>query len=177
MATKATKDDIPRQPAPRLTVAQLNAVDCLVSGMTDAETAEAVGVGRQTVNAWKNHSAEFRAALNARRADVWGAAGDRLRSLVPKAVTVLETALDGPIPDPRIALDVLKLAGIGQTGAALGAVGPTTAVAILDAEILARKTSEDPTMASMLLGPVSSAADRAALELELAGLLAIAAGE
>jgi DNA-binding NarL/FixJ family response regulator len=44
---KVTKPDITRH---KLTVAQLNAVDLLVTGKTDQEAAEAVGVTRQTVN-------------------------------------------------------------------------------------------------------------------------------
>ena len=38
----------------RLSVEQLNAIDILVQGRTDQETAETVGVARETVTRWRN---------------------------------------------------------------------------------------------------------------------------
>ncbi len=136
-----------------LTVAQANAVDCLVSGMTDAETAEAVGVSRQSVNAWRNHDPAFIASLNARRAEVWGHSVDRLRALVPKALTVIEHALDN-FPDPRTGLDLLKLVGVADAGAPLGRVGPVSADAVLTAEILKQREENDPLDALMSGGRI-----------------------
>jgi hypothetical protein len=170
-----TKPDTTRQPTGGLNVAQQNAVDALASGMNDAETAAAVGTSRQTVNGWRNHDPAFRAALNARRADVWGAAADKLRSLVPRAVAVLEGSLNVN-PDPTVALAVLKLAGLAERAAPLSLVGPTTVAAIVDAEIIARREADDPLAAILSGGPIT-ATERRALEAELAALLALGAGE
>src|SRR5215210_166260 len=90
-----------------LSIAQLNAIDCLATGQTDAETAAAVGVTRQTVNGWRNHDPRFIAALNARRLDIWGGAGDRLRALLPKALAALEAALSDEGADWRAAVRVI----------------------------------------------------------------------
>jgi hypothetical protein len=64
---------------------------------------------------------------------VWGAAADRLRALLPRAVAVVEGAL-AVDPDPKLALEVLKLAGVGA--AVLCGDAPTDAeeIAARDAE-------------------------------------------
>lgn len=116
----ATKRDTPRR---ELSVEQLNAIDCLVVGKTDRETAETVGVGRQTVNEWRNHHPAFQAALNARRHDVWGGAGDRLRALLPCALDALEHALtEGK--DWKAAVAVIGLAGLDRQGYGVPNLGP-----------------------------------------------------
>lgn len=118
---------------PALSVEQANAVDLLVVGKTDQEVAAAVGVSRQTVCGWRLYHPDFQAALNKRRREVWGAAADKLRSLLPKALEVLERELqDG---DVKVALDIVKLAGIQ-----LGSIGPHDPDAIVAAE--ARKWDE-----------------------------------
>lgn len=48
---KATKADETRR---ELIVAQLSAVDLLVTGKTDQVTAEAIGLTRQTVDGWRH---------------------------------------------------------------------------------------------------------------------------
>ena len=65
------------------TVEQLNAIDHLVHGATDQETAEAVGVHRVTVTRWRNYDVVFQAELNRRRREVWQVSTDRLRALLP----------------------------------------------------------------------------------------------
>jgi len=45
-------------------VEQLNAIDVLVLGKTDQETAKTVGVARETVNRWSNENPYFSAELN-----------------------------------------------------------------------------------------------------------------
>ena len=69
---KLTKPDQIRQ---ELSIAQLNAIDLLVTGKTDQEVSEAIGMSRQTVNGWRNANPYFQAALNRRRRELWG--GDR----------------------------------------------------------------------------------------------------
>jgi hypothetical protein len=163
----ATKLDITRR---ELTVSQENALDCLVGGMSDQETADAVGTSRQTISVWKNHLPAFQAELNRRRQAVWGASTDRLRSLVPKALTVLEGALDTS-PDARVALDVLKLAGLADPAAPLGATGPTSEEAIVNAEILRRREEDSPIEALYSGGRISDS-ERRALATELKALTA-----
>src|SRR5215210_6483134 len=91
-----------------LSIAQLNAIDCLAAGQTDAETAASVGVTRQTVNGWRHHHPAFIAALNARRLEIWGAAADRLQALLPKALAALEATLDREEADWRAAVRVIE---------------------------------------------------------------------
>lgn len=83
------KHDIARQAAGELSIEQQNAIDLLIQGKSDRETAEAVGVVRQTVTAWRLNNAAFICELNKRRADVWGAQTERLRALVGEALDVL----------------------------------------------------------------------------------------
>ena len=93
-----------------LSVGQLNAIDILVQGKTDQETALAVGVTRETVTRWRNDNPHFAAELNKQRRSIWAASHDRLRSLAGKAVDTLETALDSG--DSRIAVELMKAVGL-----------------------------------------------------------------
>ena len=101
-----------RSHADGLTLDQLNAVDLLAAGKNDTETAAALNVNRVSVTRWRCYGPEFRAALAVRRADIWGASADRLRSLIPKALDALADALADTRADRvTVALAVLKLAG------------------------------------------------------------------
>jgi len=117
-----TEPDATRQNGkyPELTVAQLNAVDLLVTGKRDTDVAEAVGVTRQTVCGWRQLP-RFRAELNRRRREVWSAATERLRGLLPKALDRIEAELDQE-HGWRVALRLLDVVGVGKAG--LGAIGP-----------------------------------------------------
>ena len=44
----------------QLSIEQQNAIDLLVQGKSDRETAEAIGVSRQTVNNWRNNDPVIR---------------------------------------------------------------------------------------------------------------------
>jgi len=105
-----TKADKKQQKS--LSIEQLNAIDLLVMGKSDREVAEAVGVHRTTVTGWRLYNPHFQAALNRRRKEVFGAAVDRFRSLLQKALDVVEGALEEG--DPKIAMEVLKMAGFGE---------------------------------------------------------------
>jgi hypothetical protein len=169
MATKRvdpTKPDETRHP---LSVAQRNAVDLLAAGKSDQATAEAVGVSRQTVNGWKNHDPEFMAALNQRRADVWGESADRLRALLPQALDVLEGSL-AVSRDPKVALAVLQLAGLGKVELALGRPGPTDPDGVLNAGVL--QIHGESSLLALIDGPTE--AQRRALRREWDELRALA---
>lgn len=151
--TKTTKPDITR---PELSTAQLNAVDLLVTGKTDQETAEAVGVTRQTVNGWRNVNPYFRAALNARRQDLWGVTVDRLRALLPCVVAVLVEELESGEERARVALDILRLSGLDRTRAPhkldTFLVGPTDPAAIIDAAVRRRRPDRGAELDDLLIG-------------------------
>jgi len=175
--TMATTRDRTRQlahPADGLSVAQQNAVDALLAGLSDTEAAEAAGVTRQTVNAWKNHNPTVVAAMNQARRDLWERSADRLRGLVPKAIDMLEVALGSPVPDPKTALDVLRLAGLADRGAPLGTVGPATVARVVEGEVIRRRHEDDPLEAFLLPGGPITDAERRAVAAEL---LALGAGE
>jgi hypothetical protein len=150
---KATKADETRHV---LSVAQLNAVDLLVVGKTDQEAAEAVGVTRQTVNGWRNANPWFVAALNARRQDLWGVTVDQLRALLPRAVAVLAEELDRGEARGRVAVDILRLAGLDRTrsDAKLDTllIGPTDPDAIIDAEVRRRRPDRVAYLDDLLNG-------------------------
>lgn len=106
-----TKDDTPKD----LTPQQLAAADMLATGRTVTETAEALGVARQTVSGWRNQCHDFRAEVGRRRAEIWETSGARLRALLPKALDTLEQSLQaGSI---AAAMAVLRAAGLHALGA------------------------------------------------------------
>jgi len=168
----ATKPDTTRHPTDGLSMAQQNAVDALLAGLSDTEAAEAAGVTRQTVNAWKNHHPAVVAAMNQARRDLWDRSADRLRGLVPLAIDTIEVALGSPIPDPQTALAVLKLAGLAERAAPLTPTGPTTAVAVIDAEVFRRRRAADNLEELLTGGPISDHERRQTA----AELLALGAG-
>ena len=117
---------------------QLAAIDLLVTGQTDQETADAVGVHRVTVTKWRNYDAHFQAALNQRRRDVFSVNADRLRALVPVAVGVLEAELNNPENGSRgqLALNILKAIGMGA-----GDIGPTDPEAVIEKAVLSNSNN------------------------------------
>lgn len=105
------KSDKTRQ----LRLAQRNAIELLLAGKTDQEVAEAVGVTRQTISLWRNKDELFRAALDARRQELWGAYVERLRQLVGRALQVLEADLlqdDDRRLRQSAAVHILKCVGL-----------------------------------------------------------------
>ena len=126
-----------------LTVAQHNAVDLLASGLHDAAVAERTGVTRSTITRWRLYDPGFQAALNARRAELWGGAADGLRAAMPAALDTVREQLRIGRDRGRLALDLLTRSGLmgkSQSGA-LGlpggpfGIGPTTVERVLDAEV------------------------------------------
>jgi HEAT repeat protein len=110
-----------------LTPTQEVAVALVLAGKTDGEAAEAAGVTRQTVWEWRHNHPTFIAEVNRRRKEVWGAAAERLRGLLGRAVEVLEEGLDAQ--DPRVrqraASLVLQVLGLMEKRH-WEPVGPTT---------------------------------------------------
>jgi hypothetical protein len=121
-----------------LTPQQEAAVDLLAVGTTVTDAATTVDVARQTVSDWLHHHHGFQAALNRRRRELWSGLADRLRALLPKALTVLEREIDQGSAPVTAAVHVLKacaLYGVPQPS------GPIDA-AELDAMGRERETME-----------------------------------
>jgi hypothetical protein len=93
-----------------VTVEQLNAIDILVTGASDAEVAKVVGVTRDTVNYWQNHNPVFMAELEKARQSFMAQAIDALRAALLKAVKVLVAAVEAG--DLRAAIELLKTIGL-----------------------------------------------------------------
>lgn len=94
----STNHKMPQKPTFRpkpLSIEQRNAIDLLILGKTDQETADTVGVSRETVWSWHHEHPIFMSTLELRRAEVWGTTGERLRSLMSKAVENIATAIEG----------------------------------------------------------------------------------
>jgi hypothetical protein len=112
-----------RQHSHGLTLPQQNAVDLLAAGNNDTETAKQLGLSRTAVTKWRLYDVTFQAALNRRRAEIWGAAGDKLRALIPQALDALADAV-GPNRTlqfrMKAAVEILKLAGTLAAGQPTG---------------------------------------------------------
>jgi hypothetical protein len=123
-----------------LTLAQQNALDLLAAGRTDTEAARMLNLHRTTVTnyKWRLYDPAFQAALNRLRAEVWGAAIDRLRGLVPKALDALADALENKDDPNRLkaACEILRMAQLPAPGEGIGL---TDADAIIAAQVEARK--------------------------------------
>jgi hypothetical protein len=109
----STNHKMPQKPTFRpkpLSIEQRNAIDLLILGKTDQETADTVGVSRETVWSWHHERPLFMSTLELRRAEVWGTAGERLRSLMAKAVDNLAEAVESG--DVRVSIELLKVTGM-----------------------------------------------------------------
>lgn len=129
-----------------LSTQQEAAIDLLASGRTLTETAISLDIARQTVSRWCNHNAAFTAGLNGRRQELWSALGDRLRSLAPRALDVIEATLDSDRPLPA-AVVVLRACGLYA-----GLPVPSGPVEVADAEIEQRRHATDRMLRGMAAG-------------------------
>ena len=97
--TKGSRRMIVRPPEAddlrHITPRQEAAIELLLTGSTDTSAAAALNLHRTTIARWRGVHPAFQAELARRREELYGAAAERLRALVPKAITVLESALDG----------------------------------------------------------------------------------
>ena len=125
-----TKPDTTGQLAPE----QETAIDLILAGQSDREVTAVVNRSRQTICEWR-HNPVFVAALNTRRMEIWGHSVDRLRQLLPKAIDVLEGALDKG--DVRTAWRVVELASLREgTGLGPSAIGPTSPEGVASAQFI-----------------------------------------
>jgi hypothetical protein len=108
-----------------LTPQQLLAIDLLTTGRTISEASELIGVSRQTVSEWHNRNPVFTAALNERRQELWSGMTNRLRALLPKALALVEQAIERG--DVKAAMAVLRAAGLHGLSAPKGPTTPEDA--------------------------------------------------
>ena len=109
----STHHESPRKPTfqPKpLSSAQLAGLDLLLVGKTDQETANTLGITRETVWSWRREHPIFMSELQKRRAEVWGSAGERLRSLMQKAIDNIAALVESGDFDASLA--VLKITGL-----------------------------------------------------------------
>ena len=149
----------------RLTPQQALAVDLLVGGATLTAAAEAIGVGRPAVSDWVNHHPPFIAALNSRRQELWDGQVETLRGLLPKALAVIATELEGPQPLPA-ALAILKSCGL-----ATGLGRPSGPATVEEAEQAAARREIDRTLTAISHDDVQRAQRRREQERVMAELL------
>jgi hypothetical protein len=136
----------------KLSVAQLNAIDCIVTGKSITQAAESLNVSRRTVSRWVNCNPYFIVVLNAKRREIWSGAHERLRGMVDKALDVMEVALDGG--DAKVAVDVLKAVNIyGSVSAPHGSTNADEITAGMAEryarELLLSAPSQDPVAQAM----------------------------
>jgi len=89
---------------------QTTAIELLASGKNDREVAEAIGVRRETVCQWR-HDPDFAAELEDYRRQLWSPVVERLQSLVPRAVEVIEWQVHAE-KDLKLAFKLLELVGL-----------------------------------------------------------------
>jgi hypothetical protein len=108
---KASPDNSQQKPTFKpLSIEQQNAIDLLILGKSDQETADAVGVDRSTIWSWKKENPLFIATLERRRAEVWRQPQERLRSLMSKAVENVAGLVEAGDYDASI--ELLKITGM-----------------------------------------------------------------
>ncbi len=126
-----------------LTVTQRNAIDLLVSGLTDPTVAKRVGVSRTTITKWRLYDPLFQFELDRLRRKTWSPTTDGLRAVMPDALNSIRRQLTfGPNPG-HFALDVILKAGVmGRRYSgdlATAGIGPTTPEEVLDEEVLRQR--------------------------------------
>lgn len=134
-----TTNDHDKSQLSSLTVEQQNAITVLLTGLSDREVAETVGVCRETVTKWRLYHPAFRAELNRQRHELWEHGLDRMRSLVPRAMAALEAVLNDP-ENPnrgRVALEILKFVKLPDDFPAFH--GPDTPEEVIMSEAWSRK--------------------------------------
>ena len=100
-----------------LSIEQQRAIDLLMTGASDREVAEELGMARETITRWRNYHPEFQAELNRRRRALWDHGLDRLRLLFPEAVDTLRTVVKDPNNRDavKVALEIVKMADLPES--------------------------------------------------------------
>jgi hypothetical protein len=105
MARTRTRPAPPSFPA--LTPEQVRAIELLLEGKTETEIATTLHLSHDEVQRWRQEHPVFLARLNHQRRILWEETQERLRALVPRAIEVLERAMEqGSV---RAAVEFLKI--------------------------------------------------------------------
>lgn len=107
-----------------LSIEQQTAIEHLLQGKSDAATAEAVGVTRQTIWTWR-HDPYFAAELNRCRREIWEESTERLKNMAGLALDTLERSLSCGDPKIELAAAQCIMKRVINDGISLG-IGPTT---------------------------------------------------
>jgi hypothetical protein len=107
---------------------QRAAIELLLRGFSDAQTAAEVGVDRGTIYRWRTDDPEFAHVLETQRRILWQQSAQRLQTMYQPALDILEKQLTGA--DPRLALRAAALLLRVATPARLDRItrDPATAV-------------------------------------------------
>ena len=94
----------------QLSQAQLNAIDLLLEGRTDAQVAAILGKARKTICYWRLYEPNFRDELDRRRQAISSAVHRRLVRLSTQAMDCLEELVSSTDPKMRrgVAKDILS---------------------------------------------------------------------
>jgi hypothetical protein len=93
-----------------LSIEQRNAIDLLIVGKSDQETADTIGVTRQTVWAWRTTHLRFQSELEQARGALWRLTAERLRGMMTKALDNIEAEIEAG--DVKASFDLLRAVGI-----------------------------------------------------------------
>jgi hypothetical protein len=66
----------------------------LIVGKSDQETADAIGVTRQTVQVWRTSHLVFQSELEQARGALWRLSAERLRGMMSQALDNIAKAID-----------------------------------------------------------------------------------
>jgi hypothetical protein len=91
---------------------QLNAVEFVLAGSSDTQTAQRISIARETVTRWRNYDPFFKAEVERRRRELWSTTLNALRATLPQAMDTLRDQLRVGPNRGRLALDLLHRAGI-----------------------------------------------------------------
>jgi len=92
-----------------LSIEMPNAIDLLIVGKTDQETADAVGVTRQTIHTWRTSHLLFQSELEQACGALWRLSAERLRGLMSRALNNIAIAIDEG--DVKSSFELLKAVG------------------------------------------------------------------
>lgn len=108
-----------------LTPQQEQVITLLLSGKTQKEAAEDVGMAAETVSRWMSGDAQFVAMLNLRRRELWEMNRDRLRNLAEEAITTMEDIMQTSGNDGvRLRAAMAVLQQVGQFQESAGSADP-----------------------------------------------------
>ena len=108
MKNPQANPDCPQATSAILSLKQHYAMELLLIGKSDVEIAELIGVDSEIISQWQNKDAEFIVAINSLRAAAWSGSVARLKSLMSRALDVVEEAITR---DEMVAISFLQALG------------------------------------------------------------------